>query len=829
MARVESLTTEDYRQSLENGFIQLVNYEEEFNSQVSQFIRDVGLYNADLDYHVVAVMGCQSSGKSTLLNLLFGTQFRTMDANTGRYQVTQGIWLSKDKDFPILVLDLEGTDSRERGEEAASFERKSTLFALAVADVLIVNMWAQDVGRYVAANLALLRTVLELNLQLFQNDREHRKTKLLFVLRDHVETSLDLLAKTIRTDLEETWKGLQKPSQFENSTVENFFELRFVSLPHMVLKPEEFKAAVTDLKNQFHKKGNSPDSMFPESYRRLVAADGFTTYANNIWETIRSNKEVDIPSQREMLATVRCEEIADEVYWNAHHKFQEWNEILDMLKRNSKDNFEHLKEKLIHDLGDQSWQVMMEAIDAYNNGTKRYISNVSEAKKVKLQERMEAEAKELYLRQLSLVEEHGLLFLEKELEHLASRATPWLNFQTQVSKLLEKVWKTLRDIASCSLEDAKLLFKEVRQFKEEEFEQREQKLVERVRRNVVDKTTQLFVEKTGAKFRNLFIATLENNPQDIWQSLNRPLSSTISESLKELSTCLNEICVDEDVKISIFRNTMEKFKEEIELRAKDLLSSNSVTMSYLCRKFDSCFRKDSRGVPRVWKPGDDLDSLYLDAKQETQSLLMTLSEAKLIITFEENLREEMAIENFSELLDSLEIIFEIFSVERRNALEEKLEDYAKLAYTEAKRSQETIHTRSQIPGWLYVALFVLGFNEMKMVLRNPLLLLSMLLILPVLYILVQANLHHMLLSMILSKMEQYLPESFNLLQRRMHSAAFMETTPSGINLQSSFDSPIPNRIRGNETAKTTGIRLRKPNHFSEDTVTRRRRNSAGSE
>ncbi|EME27774.1 Protein SEY1 [Galdieria sulphuraria] len=824
MARVQSLTTEDYRQNLENGFIQMVNYEEEFNSQVSQFVRDVGLYNADLDYHVVAVMGCQSSGKSTLLNLLFGTQFRTMDANTGRYQVTQGIWLSKDKDFPILVLDLEGTDSRERGEEAASFERKSTLFALAVADVLIVNMWAQDVGRYVAANLALLRTVLELNLQLFQNDREHRKTKLLFVLRDHVETSLDLLAKTIRTDLEETWKNLQKPSQFENSTVENFFELKFVSLPHMVLKTEEFKAAVTNLRNQFHIKGNSPDSMFPESYRRLVAADGFTTYANNIWETIRSNKEVDIPSQREMLATVRCEEIAEEVYLNIHHKFQNWNETFDMLKRNSKGNFEDLYEKLIDDLGDQIWQIMMEAIEAYNNGTKRYISSVSEAKKVKLQERIEAEGKELFLRQLSLVEEHGLLFLEKELEHLASRTKPWIDFQTQVCHLLEKFWKTFRNIASCSLGEAKLLFKEVIQSKEEEFEQREQKMVERFRRSVVDKTIQVCVEKTGSQFRNLFITTLENNPQDIWLSLNRPLSSIISESLKELAICLNEICLDEDRRMSILKNVLTRFEEEIELRVKDLLSSNSVTMSYLYRKFDNCFRKDSRGVPRVWKPGDDLDSLYLDAKRETQSLLITLSEAKLTISLE-NLRNEVAIENLSDLMHDSEIVFEIFSVERRNTLEEKLEDYAKLAYTEAKRSQETIHTRSQIPSWLYIALFVLGFNEMKMVLRNPLLLLSVLLILPVLYVLVQANLHSMLFSMVLSKMEQYLP----VLQGRMHSVTSTETISSGVNLQSSFDSPIPNRVTGNGTAKTTGIRLRKPNHFSQETVSRRRRNSAGSE
>lgn len=28
----------------------------------------------------------------------------------------QGIWMCRDKDMPVLVMDVEGTDGRERGE-----------------------------------------------------------------------------------------------------------------------------------------------------------------------------------------------------------------------------------------------------------------------------------------------------------------------------------------------------------------------------------------------------------------------------------------------------------------------------------------------------------------------------------------------------------------------------------------------------------------------------------------------------------------------------------------------------------------------------------------
>lgn len=105
-----------------------------------------------------------------MLNRFFGAGFPTMDASTGRYQVTLGVCMAKanktlDKDI-LLMMDLEGTDSKERGsrDDNMAFERK---ISLAISEVLLVNMWMQDIGRYNADNLALLRKVFELNLQLF--------------------------------------------------------------------------------------------------------------------------------------------------------------------------------------------------------------------------------------------------------------------------------------------------------------------------------------------------------------------------------------------------------------------------------------------------------------------------------------------------------------------------------------------------------------------------------------------------------------------------------------------------------------------------------------
>jgi hypothetical protein len=90
----------------------------------------------------------------------------------------------------VLVMDVEGTDGRERGEDQVGllssgnskylsiflqdFERKSALFSLASSEVMIVNLWEHQVGLYQGANMGLLKTVFEVNLGLFGKKSQER-------------------------------------------------------------------------------------------------------------------------------------------------------------------------------------------------------------------------------------------------------------------------------------------------------------------------------------------------------------------------------------------------------------------------------------------------------------------------------------------------------------------------------------------------------------------------------------------------------------------------------------------------------------------------------
>ena len=125
---------------------QLVTHDGELpEDALGSYLATLGADDWAREYQVVAIMGPQSSGKSTLMNHVFGTSFDEMDHELGRSQTTKGVWLARaatPSNVPTLVMDLEGTDGRERGEDDTAFEKQTALFAMATADVLLVGQHA---------------------------------------------------------------------------------------------------------------------------------------------------------------------------------------------------------------------------------------------------------------------------------------------------------------------------------------------------------------------------------------------------------------------------------------------------------------------------------------------------------------------------------------------------------------------------------------------------------------------------------------------------------------------------------------------------------------
>jgi len=91
-----------------------------------------------------------------------------------------------------------------------TFEQTTSLLALAIADVLLINMWTTDIGRYGASNYGLLKVIFECNLKLFG---QSSAKKLLFVLRDFDDrgNNRQRIQELIDTDIKNLWNEIYKP------------------------------------------------------------------------------------------------------------------------------------------------------------------------------------------------------------------------------------------------------------------------------------------------------------------------------------------------------------------------------------------------------------------------------------------------------------------------------------------------------------------------------------------------------------------------------------------------------------------------------------------
>ncbi|KAL5544738.1 hypothetical protein UlMin_008522 [Ulmus minor] len=284
---------------------QLIDGDGGFNvTGIDSFIKEVKL----------ADCGLLLCWKSTLLNHLFDTNFREMDAFKGRSQTTKGIWLARCAGIEpcTLVMDLEGTYGRERGESA--------LFALAVSDVVLINMWCHDIGREQAANKPLLKFIFQVMMRLFSP----RKTTLMFVIHDKTRTPLENLEPVLREDIQKIWDSVPKPQAHIETPLSEFFNVEVVALSSYEEKEEQFKEQVANLRQRFFH-SIAPGGL-TEDRRGVVPASGFSFSAQQIWKVIKENKDLDLPAHKVMVATVRCEEIASEKFFSFSGN-EDWREL----------------------------------------------------------------------------------------------------------------------------------------------------------------------------------------------------------------------------------------------------------------------------------------------------------------------------------------------------------------------------------------------------------------------------------------------------------------------------------------------------------------------
>lgn len=766
-------------QQFEHG-IQVIDEDKEFSQNVNEYLLQTQVARAGFNYHLISVFGSQSTGKSTLLNHLFGTQFSVM-SESERRQTTKGIWMSKNKKENskmadnILVMDVEGTDGRERGEDQ-DFERKSALFALATSEVLIVNIWEHQVGLYQGANMGLLKTVFEVNLQLFLKDKNSTPRSLLFfVIRDFIgNTPLSNLRNTLVQDLTKIWSSIAKPAGLDSSKIEDYFDFAFAALPHKILQPDKFLTEVDNLGGRFvtgHRSTENQEfvgGVFLPEYHRRIPADGFSVYAEGVWDQIVNNKDLDLPTQQELLAQFRCDEISREALVG-------FDTAITPLEEQQAEAVRMGRPKVLDGLGGLGSKARQSCLQLFETQAGRYHKGVYTRKRAELEAKVDGRLKTLYHGQLTAAHKQGvasfteavtasvksgqkaggayefadivetqkektLAVYKTELQGLMMEEVPWSNFKSQYL-LFEK------DLDEVS---AKLRKEEMR------------RLATRVERWVKSR----LADSVGFEFNKLGsgrasgVAGAEGgangvngnkapSEKDLWDRIWQLFVGVVGEAQTRFTDRAKSFeASEEEMQVGLWRL---RRKSWVALRAKieeEVMEGNILLK--LRENFEDKFRYDDAGVPRIWRPSDDIEGLYTRARESTLALIPLLAQFRLAATYtapdlpswvgsqpaaaepedEDDLTPIGGVDEDEG--KSLEEEMTVLSESKRQDLVIRFKKTADGVYVEAKRG--ALGGITQVPLYFYGILLLLGWNEIMAVLRNPMLTVTALVLIGVTYL-----------------------------------------------------------------------------------------------
>ncbi|KAF9166393.1 Dynamin-like GTPase that mediates homotypic ER fusion [Mortierella sp. AD011] len=673
--------------------LHLIDEQQKFSESLSTYIaRDWGLGDAGFNYNVAAVFGSQSTGKSTLLNRLFGTSFDVMSENA-RMQTTKGIWISKGRNMKVLIMDVEGTDGRERGEDQ-DFERKSALFSMATSEVLIVNLWEHQVGLYNGANMGLLKTVFEVNLQLFGGNRGKEKTLLLFVIRDHVgATPLANLSNTLRADLERIWHGLSKPEGLEDCKITDYFDFMFTTLPHKLLQPEKFETEVDNLRLRFSDPSD-PNYVFQPQYSRRVPVDGLHIYAGGIWDKIMTNKDLDLPTQQELLAQYRCDEIANAAFATFQEKIKEFRQPIET-------------GNIVENLGPKMNEIRGAAIKSFDKDASRYHAEVYKRKRADMLNKANHMLEAYFLGQLKNLHKKAVNMFSTNLQQALRADGAEFSVAVAAAKK-EALDYFLQGAKAIKLGETEWSYDE----EQYQLEQGLQEFATAQREKELNKMLTNLEKNLRNELDEPIGLALNNPGPGMWGRVITIYQRTVEESEQLLQKKARTFDLNEkeqaELTVNLRRQAWVLLTKKVQEESVD-----GMMLLKLRNRFEEKFRYDDHGLPRVWKPDDDIDTPFRKARDETVELVPLFAK---INTMDPVKGEKFELEPSDDF--DFDQSLKVLSESRQQEITTKFKRESDAFYLEAKRS--VVSTQAKIPYWVGIALIILGWNEFIAVIKNPL-------------------------------------------------------------------------------------------------------------
>jgi hypothetical protein len=585
--------------------------------------------------------------------------------------------------------------------------------------------------------------------------RSQTRSLLFFVIRDHIgNTPLANLRDTLIQDLSRIWSTISKPQGLENSTIEDYFDFAFAALPHKILQPDKFVEEIDKLSTRFtagHRSAKDQEfagGVFLPEYHRRIPADGLSIYAEGVWDQIVHNKDLDLPTQQELLAQFRCDEILREV-------LVAFDAVIVPLEEQQAEATRLGNATVLPDLGTTGASAREKCVKAFETQASRYHKGVYSMKRSELESKVDARLKALYQTQLSAAHKAGvgafsdavtnavkagqkaggayefaeivekqkkktLEIFKKEAQSLLIQGVAWTNFKPQY-RLFEK---ELDEVS------ARLRKEEMRRLAIR---------VERWVKSRLGDAIGLEFNKLGSGRGGSGAPEDGEKPateKDLWDRVWNAFSGIVSEAETRFADRAKSFeASSEEVEVGLWRLRRKSWVALREKIEEEMMDSN--ILMKLRENFEDKFRYDEEGVPRIWRPSDDIEGIYTRARESTLGLIPLLARFRLAETYappdlpsfvgpqpagaepedEEDLAPIGGVDE--EEGKSLEEEMTVLSESKRQDLVVRFKKMADGVYVEAKRS--AIGGITQVPLYFYVVLLVLGWNEIVMGMSSPVL------------------------------------------------------------------------------------------------------------
>ncbi|CAJ1955407.1 unnamed protein product [Sphenostylis stenocarpa] len=474
---------------------------------------------------------------------------------------------------------------------------------------------------------------------------------------------------------------------------------------------------VANLRKRFHH-SIAPGGLAGDR-RGVVPASGFSFSAQEIWKIIKENKDLDLPAHKVMVATVRCEEIANEKY-DLFASNKDWCELKEAVESGPVPGF-----------GKNANSLLSNSLSEYDAEANYFDEGVRSAKQKQLQEKLLQLVQPAFQIALGHVRSGVLEKFKEAFDKALNRGE---GFSSAANSCVESYMARFDEgCADVVIEIADWDTSKVREKLRRDIDAH----VSSVRASKISELVSSYEEKLKEALSAPVETLLDGANKDTWPSIRKLLNRETQSAVSGFSAELDRFDMDEETKKSMIVTLEDYAKGMIEAKAREEASR------VLIRMKDS---HDSDSMPRVWTGKEDIRAITKSSRSACLKLLsvmavIRLADADDIYDIEKTLK--VALEDSSSgsgkdksitTLDPLaSSTWEQVRMVRRELVEpecmEITESETKMKACWYKldqklsRNQKEANNRSNNwlpPPWAIIALLILGFNEFMTLLRNPL-------------------------------------------------------------------------------------------------------------